>query len=104
MGSWGFISLFVVRCWLFVVHVRWNARTTNNEQRTTSSYVEEDLLDIDEVLQIEQPPQNHLDRQRHHDEEKHRADVVPRRAHLQIEPAERTGGEERRQGDIREHE
>src|SRR5204862_6982544 len=54
------------------------------------SYVEKDLLDMNDVLEIEDPAQNHLDGQREHDQEQVRTDVVARRAHLQIEAAERT--------------
>src|SRR4051812_18465740 len=51
------------------------------------SYIEEDLLNMQDVLQIEQPAQDHFDRQRHHDQEQIRADVVTGRAHLVVETA-----------------
>src|SRR5712671_584547 len=64
------------------------------------SYIEENLLNMKDVFQIEQPAQHHLDRQRHHDQEKVRADVIPRRAHLQIEAAERSNGHYGRQAEV----
>src|SRR5947207_546393 len=68
------------------------------------SYVEENLLDVNDVLEIEEPPQDHFDRQQHHDQEEERADVVTRRAHLQIEAAERSGREQRRKTHVPENE
>src|SRR5213593_4126332 len=101
MGSWGFIdrgSRLVVRgprC-----YARTFPRTANREPRTTSSYIEKNLLDMHDVFQVEQPAQHHLDGQRHHDQKEKCADVVARRSHLQIEAPEWSVRQQRRQAQI----
>src|SRR5688500_17181472 len=70
----------------------------------SKSYIENNLLNVNEILEVEQPPQNHLDRQRHHEQEEKRPDVVARGAHLQIETAERTHRQNHRQSEIQQHE
>src|SRR3954454_7882185 len=64
------------------------------------SYIEEDLLNMQDVLQIEQPAQNHLDRQRHHDQEQIRTDVVTGRAHLVVEAAKWSDCHDGRQTEV----
>ena len=52
------------------------------------SDIEEEFGDRHDVLQVEEPRAQHLDRQRHHHQEQEHADVVPRRAHLLVVPLE----------------
>src|ERR1051325_3912333 len=64
------------------------------------SNVEEEFRNADDVLQVEDPAQKHLDRERHHREEQEHADVEPRRAHLLVVRLEHGLGQNPRQ---REH-
>src|SRR3954470_20416018 len=64
------------------------------------SYIEKNLLNMKDVLQIEQPAQDHLDRQRHHDQEEIRADVVTGRAHPVVETAKWSDRHDRRHSEI----
>src|SRR3954468_24490750 len=69
----------------------WSLATDNS----VSSYIQKDLLYVHQVLQIEQPAQDHLDREREHGQEEVGADVVTGRAHLLEEAAEGADGHDR---------
>src|SRR6266498_5602427 len=68
------------------------------------SYVERELGDVDDVLQVEDPAQIHLDGKSQHDEGEIDADHVPGDAHLLEEaPQERLRQDERQRADVEAH-
>src|SRR5258708_7240030 len=71
--------------------------------RPCVSYVEENLLNVNDVLQVEEPPEHHLDGQRQHGQKQERSDIEPRPTHLQVEAAEGPGSQQRWQAEIQEH-
>src|SRR3989442_5719760 len=83
------------------------------------SYVEENLGQRDDVLQVEQPAQDHLDGQGKHREDEHHEHAVAPRAHLLVVLAQadvharparqlyltaRVGEKARQHADVEEHE
>src|SRR5688500_2455217 len=71
----------------------------------SGSYVEAELRDVHEVLQVEDPAQVHLDRERQHDEGEVHADEKTDGAHLLVEAPEHRLREYRReQAHVQRHE
>src|ERR671923_2416658 len=85
-----FFSAMVITARYFTPHVQGTAfrpsRVGRSEDRPlqlmedASSDVEEELGDGHDVLQVEDPAGQHLDRQRHHHQEEEDRHVIPRRS------------------------